>query len=818
MHIDNSKYFYLLGAFRVDGHFNLKKKIIQISVIDYDFLNKIKFLIKELYDKDLNITVHNEAHDNIQKQWRINFSCAALFNNGEWDKSILPQTMEEKIQYLKGFWDAEGHAGIYARKITRKGKEYIGTSRNLDISQKNTTTLDLLHDYMQELGISSIKIYRKDSRSCLKIRQTESIRKFSELINFSIKRKQEALSNILDKLVGPQMTLEEQNKVIAIYNKTNFGAHTIGKMFGKSKYAILSLLKRKGINSTKENGRQVTYEEIEYAEQVIGKPLPFKVLTKQMKKYSPEGLNGIKIKSITFSHEECGVDLSTPGPTNFILANNLLSSNSTIAMQMACYLDWLLSGGKTHWDADGRVVGMTTPNKPLRFSLDNVVFTPEDLISITKEKGKHEKHNVFVLDEGREGLLGARAMESTNKRFDDYFQTCGVYNNFVIIVLPDYFKLAEQYCVNRSLFLINTFHKDFERGYFSFFNTLQKERLYFFGKKRLGITARYSAASRNFWGRFSRWLPFDLNKYEDKKKAAIAKSKWSKYDLAQMKQRDMLCYLIYKNTNWSMSQIAEHMAELGVKEYTETLVERSLKNAKRILENKKYVADEDQMLEEPVNEVEDIKQLEIGAKDNVEDEGKELLLPANVYDNTDVSSIGSAKGKNVKPKPIEDLASPFSSEAFREFSEKVNRELQDDRNLKERQKKIRAEIVNADDLYGDDGISENKYNMIYHKPRTGAHEYIPVGPDPDKIPLPGEKVDVFKKSRTEIKNSTENIRKNKLAAIKSEEDLLEEEINKVFATLPSVVDKPTTKNKEVSTTSNISSVDFKNKFRELTKE
>jgi hypothetical protein len=155
------------------------------------------------------------------------------------------------------------------------------------------------------------------------------------------------------------------------------------------------------------------------------------------------------------------------------------TGKSTLAFQMAAFVDWILAGGKMIWDEEGHVTGLIKPTKPLRFGLDNVVFSPEELISITKLKGKRQKYNVFVLDEGREGLLGARVMESVNKKFEDYFQTCGVYNNFVIIVLPDFFKLAEQYCVNRSVFLVNVFHKNFERGYFSFFNTLQKERLYF---------------------------------------------------------------------------------------------------------------------------------------------------------------------------------------------------------------------------------------------------------------------------------------------------------------------------------------------------
>jgi hypothetical protein len=275
------------------------------------------------------------------------------------------------------------------------------------------------------------------------------------------------------------------------------------------------------------------------------------------------------------------------------------TGKSTLAIQMCTFTDWCIQGGQMVWNDSGQVVGVIPPKKKLRFNLDHVVFTPDDLVKITKLKGKREKNNVFLLDEGREGLLGARAMESVNKSMDDYFQTCGVYNNFIVIVLPDFFKLAEQYCVNRSLFLINVFHRNFERGYFSFFNTLQKERLYFFGKKRLGITARYNAASRNFWGRFSKWMPFDLKQYEDKKKFFIGKQKHSKLEVTHMRQRDLLTYVIRNRLGWTYEQISKELERYGEDTYGLDAVMRSLRNAERIINDAKFYADGE---EEPADD------------------------------------------------------------------------------------------------------------------------------------------------------------------------------------------------------------------------
>ena len=427
---------------------------------------------------------------------------------------------------------------------------------------------------------------------------------------------------------------------------------------------------------------------------------------------------------------------------------------STLAMQMAAFVDWNLSGGKMLWDDDGRVKGIIPPNKPLRFGLDNVVFSPEDLIKVTKEKGAKTKYNVFVLDEGREGLLGARAMESVNKKFEDYFQTCGVYNNFIIIVLPDFFKLAEQYCVNRSMFLINTFHKNYERGYFSFFNTLQKERLYFFGKKRLGISARYGSASRNFWGRFSRWLPFDETKYNNKKKAAIGKAKWTKYDIAQMKQRDLMAYLAYKNTDFTIKEVAATMAELGAPEYTPSVMERSLRNAKRILENKKFVVDEDEEPELELLTEQDIKEsnLEQGELEVVKKPNPGMASYNKEYDNTSLIN--------------------------KTFSEEKTED-----NFEESQiiAKPKKEIIASDDPYDTEPLKQEKA-QLYNKHQR-KKTYI-VTSNPDKELFPGDELVKPEKITEVAKEYTEKFDKIEAEARKIladlEKDPKEEEDTKDF--------------------------------------
>lgn len=207
---------------------------------------------------------------------------------------------------------------------------------------------------------------------------------------------------------------------------------------------------------------------------------------------------------------------------------------STLAIQCAYYLAWILAGGKVVLDDDGKVLEIIRPNKKVNFSLDNIVFTPGEL---KKAAQTFPPNSVIVYDEGRAGLDSSRSMENVNKGMQDFFQECGVYGHVILIVLPDFFQLHRSYAVNRSLFLLNVFaDSQFNRGYFSFYNDRQKELLYFWGKKKIGAGFQYAAARRNFWGRFTDFLPFDRAEYEMKKKKALEKKAYGQKEEA-MKEK-----------------------------------------------------------------------------------------------------------------------------------------------------------------------------------------------------------------------------------------------------------------------------------------
>jgi len=189
---------------------------------------------------------------------------------------------------------------------------------------------------------------------------------------------------------------------------------------------------------------------------------------------------------------------------------------STMAQQIGYYAAWLLAGGKKK------------PKKKLvPFDNINIVFTPDQLVGLAQ---RLPKRSVIVYDEGRAGLDSIRAMENINKGMMDFFQECGQYQHVIIIVLPNYFRLSEDIAVPRSLFLVDVHHDaKYNRGYFKFYNEIQKEYLYVFGKKKLGTYAKYKSVNPSFNGRFTDSHPnIDVEKYESQKREALVQKQKQK--------------------------------------------------------------------------------------------------------------------------------------------------------------------------------------------------------------------------------------------------------------------------------------------------
>ena len=110
---------------------------------------------------------------------------------------------------------------------------------------------------------------------------------------------------------------------------------------------------------------------------------------------------------------------------------------------------------------------------------------------------------------------------------------------------------------------------------------MQKEKLFFFGKRKIGVTAKYMSASRNFWGKFTSWVPWDEVEYDKAKEVALAKTSHTKMQVRLKKQRDA-CFLLLKNhANMEPKDIAiAMMAHTGEKINPHT-IENSISRASK---------------------------------------------------------------------------------------------------------------------------------------------------------------------------------------------------------------------------------------------
>ncbi len=162
------------------------------------------------------------------------------------------------------------------------------------------------------------------------------------------------------------------------------------------------------------------------------------------------------------------------------------TGKTTLATQTALYLDYT-------------------------FNMERVIFRGDKLIEKSLELGKkYGKGIAIVYDEAKEGLDSKKAMNTYSQRITDYFSECGWMNQFLIIVLPEFFDLNKTVALNQSICLINCYTKhNFQRGYFGFYNRRSKRYLYIKGKK----WHDYSCQKPSFEGTFNKYFPLDIDTY-----------------------------------------------------------------------------------------------------------------------------------------------------------------------------------------------------------------------------------------------------------------------------------------------------------------
>ena len=169
-----------------------------------------------------------------------------------------------------------------------------------------------------------------------------------------------------------------------------------------------------------------------------------------------------------------------------VIAGIPRSGKSTLAQQMACYLD---------------------PT----FNVDRICFTAQEYID---KSSLLKQGQAIILDESFADLNTNLSRSPEFTKLINHMQTIGQNNLYHIFVLPDFFSLSQTVAIFRTSHLFVVYAVDYNRGRFAAFSREKKAELYEDGKRY----RNYQAVEPNFRGRFTgKWF-VDEEIYKQKKR------------------------------------------------------------------------------------------------------------------------------------------------------------------------------------------------------------------------------------------------------------------------------------------------------------
>lgn len=256
-------------------------------------------------------------------------------------------------------------------------------------------------------------------------------------------------------------------------------------------------------------------------------------------------------------------------------SNQTRTGKSTLGLQIAYTLSFILAGGKM--DDNGKV--LERPKEPIKINLFFDIAPLRDAIENAPQ------NSVFVLDEASDAGGSRSATAKRNKDFNDFIIRSAFKNYILILVLPDFFSLSNNWACAHSLFLANVWKRnETERGYFSFFNRYKKEALYNRGRQLLGAFAKYSSWKPDFTGRFPKTFPFDKETYKQMKLESLNNTLSRKSNNASPAalERDLLVSRMYTNGTLTYAELAVELNKMGL-DFDATKVHSSLRRTRNKL-------------------------------------------------------------------------------------------------------------------------------------------------------------------------------------------------------------------------------------------
>lgn len=141
----------------------------------------------------------------------------------------------------------------------------------------------------------------------------------------------------------------------------------------------------------------------------------------------------------------------------------------------------------------------------MSLSLDNIGNGTDDAMSKLK---RLPDESVLILDEAELLFASRNTMTKEQKQLTQILMIIRQKRMTLILVTPDFHELSKYVAIKRSRFVMRCFAvKNRSRGYFAYWGTKKKAKLFYEGKKNFGS---YRKPKPEFYGFFTNYkLPFD---------------------------------------------------------------------------------------------------------------------------------------------------------------------------------------------------------------------------------------------------------------------------------------------------------------------
>lgn len=189
--------------------------------------------------------------------------------------------------------------------------------------------------------------------------------------------------------------------------------------------------------------------------------------------------------------------------------------------------------------------------------IERIVFTPKEL---RQSIINAEKYQAIIYDEAYTGLSSRATMSLINRTLISMLAEIRQRNLFVFVVMPCFFDLDKYAALWRSRGLFHVYTgKNFERGYFAFYNIDRKKDLYINGKKFYS----YAKPRPNFIGRFTNAYVLDEKEYRKKKKDSLINREKKRNDEEVKKEMEEELFIRLQETKTDMTH-TQKMQLLGM--------------------------------------------------------------------------------------------------------------------------------------------------------------------------------------------------------------------------------------------------------------